>query len=147
MRFNKVPDYTAHFNNKGCVAIHTILQKLEFLNIICSYRTARNCLTFWLVDFMNFMNFISFIITFIKFKPITKFKKFERHNYEPIERHCRHGTGSWVTGSPGQRFWPGWVGSRVSVSDRCLTRFWVLTWAFIVALFLQSNDLGKLISA
>ena len=27
------------------------------------------------------------------------------------------GHGSWVTGSPGQRFWPGRIGSRVSVSD------------------------------
>jgi len=30
------------------------------------------------------------------------------------------------------------VGSQVSVSDRCLTRFWILTCAFIMALFLQS---------
>jgi len=40
MRFNKVPDHTAHFNNKGYIkyiAIHTSLKKLEFLKIICSY--------------------------------------------------------------------------------------------------------------
>ena len=64
-----------HGNNRSetevrYIPIHTSLQKLEFLKIICSY--ARNYLIFSLVDFMNFMNFISFII---------KFKKFELHNY------------------------------------------------------------------
>jgi len=52
------------------------------------------------------------------------------------------GNSDGGTGSPGQRFWPGRVGSRVSVCQtRCLTRFWVLTRAFIVALlFLQSAE-------
>jgi len=33
------------------------------------------------------------------------------------EEHTRDGTGYPSHGSPGQRFWPGRVGSRVSVSD------------------------------
>jgi len=35
----------------------------------------------------------------------------------PLYVWTRDGTGSRVTGSPGQRFWPGRIGSRVSVSD------------------------------
>ena len=34
-----------------------------------------------------------------------------------MTEHGRDGTGSPGHGSPGQRFWPGRVGSRVSVSD------------------------------
>ena len=48
--------------------------------------------------------------------------------------YYRDGTGSPGHGSPGHRFWPG-HGSMCQT--RCLTRFWVLTCAFIVALFLQ----------
>jgi len=48
----------------------------------------------------------------------------------------RDGTGSRVTGSPGQRFWPGRVGSRVSVSDQVFDL--VLSFNMFLALFLQS---------
>jgi len=58
----------------------------------------------------------------------------------PVSMH-----GPWtmrwnrVTGSLGQRFWPGRVtGQCIRPMTRCLTRFCVLTCAFIVALFLQS---------
>ena len=46
------------------------------------------------------------------------------------------------TGSPGQRFWPGRVGSRVSMSDPVFDPVLSLTCAFIVALFLQSNTIS-----
>jgi len=53
---------------------------------------------------------------------------------------------NWVFGhgSSGQWFWPGQVGSgNGSVCQtRCLTYFWVLTCAFIVALFLQTNTIS-----
>jgi len=35
----------------------------------------------------------------------------------PLREHTRDGTGYPGHGSPGQRFWPGRVGSRFSVSD------------------------------
>ena len=47
------------------------------------------------------------------------------------------------TGSPGQRFWPGRVGSRVSVSDPAFGP--VLSFNMrvnIVTLFLQSNTIS-----
>jgi len=46
------------------------------------------------------------------------------------------------TGSPGQRFWPGRAGSRVSVSKLVFDPVLSLTCAFIVALFLQSNTIS-----
>jgi len=54
----------------------------------------------------------------------------------------RDGTGSPGHGSPGQRFWPGRVGSRVGVSDQVFDPVLSLTCAFIVALFLHSNTIS-----
>jgi len=51
--------------------------------------------------------------------------------------HTRHGTGS-----PGQRFWSGWVGSVVCVSDLVFDLVLSLTCTFITALFLQSNTIS-----
>jgi len=47
MQYNGVQqgsDYTAHFSSLGYTSIDTVLQKLKFLKIICSY--ARIYLTF-----------------------------------------------------------------------------------------------------
>ena len=67
------------------------------------------------------------------------------HTLRARLRTCRNGTGSPGHGSPGH--WVsdfGRVGSgHGSVCQtRCMTRFWVLTCAFIVALFLQSNTIS-----
>jgi len=51
MQYNGVQqgsDYTAHFSSLGYTSIDTVLQKLKFLKIICSY--ARIYLTFWLYE-------------------------------------------------------------------------------------------------
>jgi len=50
-----------------------------------------------------------------------------------------HGSpGHWVTGSAILTGSGRVTGQCISVSDRCFTRFWVLTCAFIVSLFLKS---------
>ena len=41
----------------------------------------------------------------------------DRNKSSEFKMYTRDGTGSPGHGSPGQRFWPGRVGSRVSVSD------------------------------
>jgi len=52
--------------------------------------------------------------------------------------------GTW---SAGQRFWPGRVRSNTCQCVRSgvwtLTQFWLLTCAFIVAVFLQSNTISE----
>ena len=64
----------------------------------------------------------------------------------PVHQRWNRVFGSRVTGSPGQRFWSGRVGSRVSASypvfDPVLS-FNMRDCAFnIVALFLQSNTIS-----
>jgi len=47
------------------------------------------------------------------------------HYYMHEGSRAKDGTGSRVTGSPGQRFWPGRsAGSRVSVSDPIFDPVW-----------------------
>jgi len=58
------------------------------------------------------------------------------HLAQPESGGFRDGTGSRVTGSTGQRFWPGRVGSRVIVSDPVFDL--VLSFNMFLALFLQS---------
>jgi len=66
-----------------------------------------------------------------------------RLQHNPGQRWNRV-SGSRVTVSPGQRFWPGRIGSWVSVSDPMFDPVlsFVLTCAFIVAFFLQSNTIS-----
>jgi len=62
-------------------------------------------------------------------------------NIHTIYSYIRAGDRTAVSGSPGQQFWSGRVTGSVCQTRR-LTRFWVLTRAYMTAWFLQSNAIS-----